>query len=142
MDFGQYIDSDRQKLVNDLNTISSNLENYFQFVEYKGNSERFSLKINGLAGISGSIHKNKINIGFSVLGKLKTSYEKADAEKAIKEQLLPNLTTQVSHTSIGEYNNISITITFDRLTNEVVKDIMFLTQLSEAKLRPSQIGRF
>ena len=143
MDFAKYVDNNKQNLVNDLNTIKHNLTQIFDLLNESRNTESFFLKINGIAGIRGTINKdNTISVSFSGVDKYK-SYDKNEALENLKQKVIPKLSTKVSEFSVDSSYCIGyVRISFDRLTDSVVRDIMFLTQATDAKLRPSVIGRF
>lgn len=144
MNFSQFVNNDKQKLVNDLHTVRNSLNELFDLRDESRNSESFKLSINGVANIRGGITKDtKIILTFTGVDKYKRSYDRADVEATLNNVLLKNITTKVNHTDIErQYCYTTIAIEFESLTESVVKDIMYLTQNTDAKLRPNRIGRF
>jgi hypothetical protein len=142
MNFHNFIDSNRQQLVNDVSTIGSNLTSIFNMRNESRNTERFYGKINGLTSVWAEIHQGKIHFTMTGVEKFRVGHDKDKTIKNVEQNLLPKLSTEVTDFHLGEYVRPIITITFDRLTPNVVKDIMFLVNNSSAELRASSIGRF
>lgn len=142
MNFHDFIDNNRQQLVNDINTIGSNLTSIFNMRNESRNTERFYGKISGLTSVTAEISKGKIYLTMTGVEKFRVGYDKDKTIKNVEQNLLPKLSTEVTDFHLGEYVRPIVTITFDRLTPSVVKDIMFLVNNSSAELRASSIGRF
>jgi hypothetical protein len=142
MNFHDFIDNNRQQLVNDINTIGSNLTSIFNMRNESRNTERFYGKISGLTSVTAEISKGKIYLTMTGVEKFRVGYDKDKTIKNVEQNLLPKLSTEVTDFHLGEYERPIVTITFDRLTPSVVKDIMFLVNNSSAELRASSVGRF
>lgn len=142
MNFQDFIDTNRQDLVNDINTIGSNLSSIFNMRNESRNSEKFYGKINGLTSVTAEIHKGKIHFTMTGVDKFRVGFDKDKTTKNVEQNLLPKLSTIVTSFRLGEYERPIITITFERLTPSVVRDIMFLVNNSDAELRPNKTGRF
>lgn len=142
MNFHDFIDNNKQQLVNDINTIGSNLTSIFNMRNESRNTERFYSKINGLTNVVAEIHNGRIQFTMTGVDKFRVGFDKDKTTKNVEQNLLPKLSTEVKRFHLGEYERPIITITFDRLTPSVVKDIMFLVNNSNAELRANKIGRF
>jgi hypothetical protein len=142
MNFNEFIDNNRQQLVNDVNTIGSNLTSIFNMRDESRNTEKFYAKINGLTSVTAEIQNGKIQLTMTGVDKFRIGFDKDKTTKNIEDNLLPRITSEVLSYRLGEFERPIVTITFDRLTPNVVKDIMFLVNNSCAELRPSSIGRF
>jgi hypothetical protein len=142
MNFQDFIDNNRQQLVNDVNTIGSNLTSIFNIRNESRNTEKFYGKINGLASVTAEIYMGKINFTMTGVDKFRVHFDKDKTIKNVEQNLLPKLSTIVRSFRLGEFERPIVTITFDRLTSSVVKDIMFLVNNSDAELRASSIERF
>lgn len=146
MNFAQHVDNNRQNLVNDLNTIKYNLTQIFDLSDVSLSTEAFHLKINGISYIRGNINKdNTISISFNGVDKYRSGYDKEESLENLKQKVVANLSifSRVNDFSVdSKYCTGYVRIFFDRLTDSVVRDIMFLIQATNAKLRPSVIGRF
>ncbi len=142
MDFAQYINDNEQKLINDLNTIKSNLRDIFDFYEVRQrSSDSFTLKINGMDSIWGYIKNGQIHLSFSGVDKFAIKYDEKKTLENIKNKT-KCLTTNVTKIAVAEYSQPIVNISFSSLTNSVVKDIMYLTNNTDVTLNPSHIGRF
>lgn len=142
MNFRDFIDNDRQKLVNEVNTIGHNLSNIFDLTNSSRDSERFYGKINGLSVVEVSIKKDLIQFSVPVT-KLSISFDKDKTKENVYKNLFPKLSSQnISLLMITEFAVPLVTISFSELTPNAVKDIMILMNNSEAKLRASSIGKF
>jgi hypothetical protein len=84
----------------------------------------------------------KINFTMTGVDKFRVHFDKDKTIKNVEQNLLPKLSTIVRSFRLGEFERPIVTITFDRLTSSVVKDIMFLVNNSDAELRASSIERF
>jgi hypothetical protein len=143
MNFADFIDNNRQTIVNDLNTVKHNLLNIFNLSVGSRSTERFSLTINGMSGIYGRIDQHgKIQIEVTGMDKLRIGFDDQKTLKNVDEKLIPKLSSTVEGFSVRSYSNPTVTISFDRLTQDVVRDIMLLVQSTSAELKPSHIGRF
>ena len=143
MNFADFIDNNRQTIVNDLNTVKHNLLNIFNLSNTNHNTERFSLKINGMSGVYGRIDQHgKIQIEVTGIDKFRIGFDDQKTLKNVDEKLIPKLSSTVENFSVMSYSSPRVTISFDRLTQDVVRDIMLLVQSTPAELKPSHIGRF
>ncbi len=143
MNFADFIDNNRQAIVNDLNTIKHNLTNIFNLSVGSRSTERFSLTINGMSGVYGRIDQHgKIQIEVTGMDRLRIGFDDQKTLKNVDEKLIPKLSSTVEGFSVRSYSNPTVTISFDRLTQDVVRDIMLLVQSTSAELKPSHIGRF
>lgn len=143
MNFADFIDNNRQTIVNDLNTVKHNLLNIFNLSNTNHNTERFSLKINGMSGVYGRIDQHgKIQIEVTGIDKFRVGFDDQKTLKNVDEKLIPKLSSTVENFSVMSYSSPRVTISFDRLTQDVVRDIMLLVQSTPAELKPSHIGRF
>lgn len=143
MNFTDFIDNNRQAVVNDLNTVKHNLLNIFNLSNTNHSTERFTLKINGLSGVYGRINNDgKIQIEVTGLDKYRVGFSDEKTMKSVQGKLIPVLSSTIEDISVREYAHPSVSISFDRLTKEAVRDIMILVQSTSAELKPSQIGRF
>ena len=141
--FTEFINNKKQETVNDLNTIKENLMSIFNLSNGIHSTERFSLKINGLSGVYGNINKDdKIQIEVTGVDKYRVGFDNEKTMENVQKKLLPILSSKIEYVKVGEYCHPSVSISFDRLTKDVVRDIMQLVQSTKAELRPSQIGRF
>lgn len=142
-DFTDFIDNNKQMIVNDLNTVKHNLLNIFNLSNTIHSTERFSLKINGLSGVYGRINNDgRIQIEVTGLDKYRVGFDNEKTMKNVKDKLIPILSSTIEDVNVREYSNPSVSISFDRLTKDTVRDIMLLVQSTNAELKPSQIGRF
>ncbi len=141
MNFNDFIDNNRQQLVNDINTIGNNLTSIFNMRNESRSTEKFFGKISGLTSVMAKISKGKIYFTMTGVEKFRVGYDKDKTIKNVEQNLLPKLSTEVTF-ELGEFERPIVTITFDRLTPNVVKDIMFLVNNSSAELRASSVGRF
>lgn len=143
MNFADFIDNDRQTIVNDLNTVKHNLLNIFNLSNTNHNTERFSLKINGMSGVYGRIDQHgKIQIEVTGIDKFRIGFDDQKTLKNVDEKLIPKLSSTVENFSVMSYSSPRVTISFDQLTQDTIRDIMLLVQSTSAELKPSQIGRF
>ena len=143
MNFTDFIDNNRQAVVNDLNTVKHNLLNIFNLSNTNHNTERFTLKINGLSGVYGRINNDgKIQIEVTGLDKYRVGFDDEKTMKSVQGKLIPVLSSTIEDISVREFSHPSVSISFDRLTKDAVRDIMQLVQSTKAELKPSQIGRF
>jgi hypothetical protein len=142
MNFTDFIDKSKQKLVNDVNTIANSLTSIFDLNNASSNSEKFYTKVNGLCYISAEIINNRIQFTVRGVTKFRIAYDGEKTEKNIRENLFPNLSSKVSYFTLAEYNYPVVTIVFNELTQDSIADIMLLVNNSEAKLKPSHYKRF
>jgi hypothetical protein len=142
MNFNDFIDTKKQDLVNDINTIGSSLTSIFNIRDESRNTEKFYGKINGLTSVTAEIQNGKIQLTMAGVDKFRIGYDKDKTTKNIEDNLLPRITSEVLSYRLGEFERPIVTITFDRLTPNVVRDIMFLVNNSCAELRPNKLGRF
>lgn len=143
MNFADFIDNDRQTIVNDLNTVKHNLLSIFNLSNASHSTESFSLKIHGLSGVYGRINNDgKIQIEVTGVEKYRVGFDNEKTMKNVKDKLIPKLNSTIENVIVREYSNPSVSISFDRLTKDAVRDIMLLVQSTSAELKPSQIGRF
>ena len=143
MNFADFIDNNRQAIVNDLNTIKHNLVNIFNLSVESRSTERFSLKINGMSGVYGRIDQHgKIRVEVTGIDKFRVGFDDQKTLKNIDEKLIPKLSSTVEDFSVRSYSSPTVTISFHRLTQDAIRDIMLLVQSTQAELKPSQIGRF
>jgi hypothetical protein len=142
MNFHNFIDNDRQQLVNDINTIGNSLTSIFNMTNESRSTERFYGKINGLTSVTAQISKGKIYFTMTGVEKFRIGFDKDKTIKNVEQNLLPKLSTTIESFRLGEYERPIVTIAFNRLNPNVIKDIMFLVNNSTAELRPNKLGRF
>jgi hypothetical protein len=142
MNFHDFIDNERQRLVNDINTIGNSLCSIFNLRNESRYSEKFYGKINGLCCVYTEIVEGKIQFTMKGVEKFKVGFDREKTIKNIENNLLPKLFVKQASYSIGEFEYPTVIISFDRLTTETVKDIMFLMNNSPAELRPSSNKMF
>jgi hypothetical protein len=142
MNFHDFIDNERQRLVNDINTIGNSLTSIFNLRNESKYSEKFYGKIHGLSHVRAEIIDQKIQFTVRGVDKFEIGMDEKKTLENIKNNVLPKLSTKQVSYSIGGHNNLTIVISFERLTTETVKDIMFLMNNSPAELRPSSNKMF
>lgn len=142
MNFHDFIDNNKQQLVNDINTIGNSLTSIFNMRNESRNTEKFFGKINGLTSVTAEINNGRIQFTMAGADKFRVGFDRDKTIKNVENNLLPKLSTEVTSFRLGEYERPIVAIAFDRLTSSVVKDIMFLVNNSDAELRASSIGRF
>lgn len=142
MNFHDFIDNNKQQLVNDINTIGNSLTSIFNMRNESRNTEKFFGKINGLTSVTAEINNGRIQFTMAGADKFRVGFDRDKTIKNVENNLLPKLSTEVTSFRLGEYDRPIVAIAFDRLTSSVVKDIMFLVNNSDAELRASSIGRF
>jgi hypothetical protein len=141
--FTEFINNKKQETVNDLNTIKENLMSIFNLSNGIHSTERFSLKINGLSGVYGNINNDgKIQIEVTGVDKYRVGFDNEKTMENVQKKLLPILSSKIENVKVREFSHPSVSISFDRLTKDAVRDIMQLVQSTKAELKPSQIGRF
>lgn len=142
MNFHDFIDNNKQQLVNDINTIGNSLTSIFNMRNESRNTEKFFGKINGLTSVTAEINNGRIQFTMAGADKFRVGFDRDKTIKNVENNLLPKLSTEVTSFRLGEYERPIVAIAFDRLTSSVVKDIMFLVNNSDAELRASSNGRF
>jgi len=144
--FAQYANNNEQQKIDDLFTIKKSLLDIFALnsCPYASRDvDRFNLKINGMDNLRGRITKDgKIKFTTNGLDKFQISYNDEKSINNVKKNLIPKMKTKVESFTIGKYSQMSIAIEFDRLTDDVIHDIMLLANATEAKLRPKNVRRF
>ena len=144
--FAQYANDNEQQKIDDLFTIKKSLLDIFALnpCQYAiRDADRFSLKINGMDYLSGSINRDgKIQFKANGLDKFQIKYDDNKSIENVKKNLIPKMKTAYKNFTIAQYSQMCITIEFDRLTDDVIHDIMLLANATEAKLKPKNVRRF
>jgi hypothetical protein len=143
--FEQHINNNEQQLIDDLFTIKKSLLDIFALnpCQYASmDADRFNLKINGMDNLYGRIRNGKIQFGANGLDKFQIKFDDEKSVENVKKNLIPKMKLPCKSFTIGQYSQMKISIEFDRLTNDVIHDIMLLSNATKAKLRPKNIRIF
>lgn len=144
--FAQYANNNEQQKIDDLFTIKKSLLDIFalnQCPYSRNDADRFSLKINGMDYLSGTINRDgKIEFKANGIDKFQIKYDDNKSVENVKKNLIPKMKTACKKFTVGQYSQMCITIEFDRLTDDVIHDIMLLANATEAKLRPKNVRNF
>ena len=145
--FEQYANNNEQQLIDDLFTIKRSLKDIFNINDaqyYHSETDNFKLAINGMDNLLGKLNRDKTKIVFTANGldKFQISYDDEKSIKNVQENLIPKMRLKPSKFTIGKYSQMCISIEFDRLTDDVIHDIMLLTNGTKAVLRPKNVRSF
>ena len=144
--FEQYANNDEQQKIDDLFTIRKSLKNIFNVNDaryYTSDVDKFKLAINGMDNLYGRINRDgKIEFEANGLDKFQIGYNEEESIANVKKNLIPKMKIKPKKFIIDKYSQMCITIEFDRLTDDVVHDIMLLANGTEAILRPKNIRSF
>lgn len=141
--FSNYINNDKLRLVNEINTISKNLCSIFNISNKSDDSERFSSNASNGTSIYASITKDKIHFCCYGIDKYRISADRKATQDNVKNALITKLKTQSEYYVDADFNRVSVTIMFDSLDDaDVIKDIMTLMNEASVPLRPTKTGSF
>ena len=143
--FEQHINNNEQQLIDDLFTIKKSLLDIFAINPcqyYRNDADHFKLIINGMDNLYGKIRNGKIQFGANGLDKFQIKFDDKKSIESVKKNLIPKMKLPYKSFTIGKYSQMNISIEFDRLTEDVIHDIMLLSNATEAKLRPKNVRSF
>lgn len=145
--FAQYINNTEQKLIDDLFTIRRSLKDIFNINDaqyYRNESDNFKLAINGLDNLRGKLNKDKTKIEFTASGldKYNIGLDKDKSMENLRDNFLPKLKLEPKKVTVGQYAQMNITLEFEELNNDVIHDIMLLSNATKAVLRPKNVRNF